>query len=45
MVSILKNLKQVPKFRNISEAAKVRPRNTSQLTNALKAYNEFMCQR
>ena len=41
MVSILKNLKQVPKFKNISDAAKVRPRNTSQLTNALKAYNEI----
>ena len=34
-------LKQASKFKKISDAAKVRPRNTSQLTNAKKAYNEI----
>ncbi len=29
-------LKQASKFKKISDAAKVRPRNTSQLTNAKK---------
>ena len=34
-------LKQAPKFINKSKAAKIRPRDTSQITNALKAYNEI----
>ena len=42
MVSILKNLKQVPKFRNISDAAKIRNRDSQRLGTALKAYTKYI---